>query len=149
MAINITDWEILIVDDEPDNLSVLEMILTYYDARVTSTKSSSEALNLFGERTFRLALLDIQMPTVTGWDLIKYIRQSQNPATCSMTTIAVTAYAMAGDRERILAAGFDGYISKPVDVATFIQSIEETVNTRHVLALTAEKPTMAGEKNER
>jgi CheY-like chemotaxis protein len=145
--LNVADWTVLLVDDEPDNLSVLELLLTFYDARVASARSGQEALKLLAERPFTLALVDIQMPGVSGWDVIKYIRE--NPAARTMLVIAVTAYAMAGDRERVLSAGFDGYIAKPIDVTTFMQTIQETVEARRVPEATAQGPSIAGDKNDR
>lgn len=129
-TLNVSDWNVLLVDDEPDNLSVLELLLTFHDAHVTSVRSGQEALQLLGEQPFTLALVDIQMPKVSGWDIIKYIRASANPAVRTMLAIAVTANAMAGDREQVLDAGFDGYVAKPIDVAPFMQTLRETVEAR-------------------
>jgi len=128
--LNVADWNVLLVDDEPDNLSVLELLLTFYDAHVSSARSGQEAIKLLDERAFTLALIDIQMPLVSGWDVIKHIRDSEDPAVRSMLCIAVTAYAMTGDRERVLEAGYDGYVPKPIDVTTFMQSLQETVEAR-------------------
>jgi CheY-like chemotaxis protein len=128
--LNVADWNVLLVDDEPDNLSVLELLLTFYDAHVTSVRSGQEAIKALSARAYTLALVDIQMPLVSGWDVIKHIRESEKPAVRSMLCIAVTAYAMAGDRERVLQAGFDGYVPKPIDVTTFMQSLQETVEAR-------------------
>ncbi len=171
---NVSDWNVLLVDDEPDNLSVLELLLTFYDARVTSVRSGQEALQLLGEQPFTLALIDIQMPKISGWDIIKHIRASDNPRIRAMLAIAVTAYAMAGDRERVLAAGFDGYVAKPIDVTTFMQALQETIEARSARdeplarppqdaqqpatatdpqapkpSLTVQDPSLAGENNGR
>src|SRR5262245_35839177 len=113
---SVADWDVLIVDDEADNLSVLEMILMYYEARVTSTQSGQEALRLLGERKFKVALLDLQMPTVSGWDIVRYVRTSQDQDVRSMTLLAVTAQAMPDTRERVFASGFDDYVLKPIEV---------------------------------
>jgi CheY-like chemotaxis protein len=139
--LNVANWNVLLVDDEPDNLSVLELLLTFYDAHVSSVRSGQEAIKLLDERAFTLALIDIQMPLVSGWDVIKHIRESENPAVRSMLCIAVTAYAMTGDRERVLQAGFDGYVPKPLDVATFMQSLQETVEARQTANETQNKPS--------
>jgi CheY-like chemotaxis protein len=125
----------------------LALLFTFYDVHVTSIGSGAEALRLLSERRFSLALLDIQMPNITGWDLIKSIRESQNPLTRSMIVIAVTAYAMAGDRERILDAGFDGYIAKPIDVTDFMQTIQITVESRQVFEGTAQQSMITGDNS--
>lgn len=124
---NPQDWDILLVDDEPDNLAVLEMVLTYSGARVTSKRSAQAALELLRERSFDLALLDIRMPMMSGYDLLKAIRDMHAPDRSDMVLIAITAHAMAGDRERMIAAGFNGYISKPVEVTSIMSTIRGIV----------------------
>jgi CheY-like chemotaxis protein len=124
---NPEDWDILLVDDEPDNLAVLEMVLTYSGATVTSRRSAQTALELLKQRSFDLALLDIRMPMMSGYDLLKAIRDMHAPERSDMIFIAITAHAMAGDRERMIAAGFNGYISKPVEVSTIMSTIRQIV----------------------
>ena len=85
---------------------------------------------MLSEQSFTLALIDIQMPGISGWDIIKFIRGNEDAKLQSMLSIAVTAYAMAGDRERVLNAGFDGYVAKPIDVTTFMQTLQETIAIR-------------------
>jgi CheY-like chemotaxis protein len=134
---NPEDWNILLVDDEPDNLAVLEMVLTYSGAKVTSRRSAQTALDLLRERSFDLALLDIRMPMMSGYDLLKAIRDMHAPERSDMILIAITAHAMAGDRERMIAAGFNGYISKPVEVSSIMstirQIVEDYLNHRNVM----------------
>lgn len=131
--INLSNWKILIADDEPDNLSLLQDILTFFDASVTSATSGQIAIDFIDHQPFTLALLDVQMPKVTGWDVIRHIRESSRTEIKGMLVIAVTALAMKGDRERILDAGFDGYISKPIDTSNFIQTIQQIVQSRNVV----------------
>lgn len=125
-----SDWDVLVADDEPDNLSVLELLLTFHDARVVSARSGQEILDLLGARTFTLALIDIQMPHISGWDVIRHIRENPRAEVRKMAVIAVTANAMQGDRERCLQAGFDGYISKPIDVKEFMPSLQAILETQ-------------------
>src|SRR5258708_38156760 len=135
--LNISDWNILVVDDEPDNLNLLEDILSFYDARVVSSCSGEEAVKLLDSQTFALALIDIQMPNVSGWDMIKHIRSSDKSEMRALVVIGVTAHAMPGDRERVLNAGFDGYMSKPIEAETFMDSVMDIVRSRQ----TPQKPT--------
>lgn len=114
----------LCVDDEPDNLRVLSYVLKYHGYEFTAVQSGTEALNLLLNATFDFALIDIQMPFVSGWNIAEKVRSSENLSLRHLPLIALTALAMTGDRERILKAGFDGYISKPIDVLTFRQSVE-------------------------
>lgn len=121
-------WEVLVVDDEADNLMLLEYILAFHNVQVTSTRSGETALNLIKEHVYALALVDIQMPRVSGWDIVKQVRGDENPQIRAMNMIAVTALAMAGDEERILQSGFDGYISKPIDAPTFAQTVQDILD---------------------
>jgi CheY-like chemotaxis protein len=125
--IDFSTWKILAVDDEPDNLSLLGDILNFSDAEVVTARSGEQAIALLDQQTFSLALIDIQMPGVSGWDVIQHIRNSEREELRKMLVIAVTAFAMLGDKERVLAAGFDGYMSKPIDAETFMLRIEAIV----------------------
>jgi CheY-like chemotaxis protein len=123
-------WDVLLVDDEADNLTVLEVLLEFNGVRVTTARSGQEAIDICRRRTFTLVLMDIQMPLVSGWDVIKEIRGNDNPEVRSMLVVAVTAHAMHGDRERVMMAGFDGYISKPVNVSILMANLQMAVQ-RH------------------
>jgi len=127
LTTNPEDWHILLVDDEPDNLAVLEMVLNYSGSTVTCMRSGQAALNALRQNSFDLALMDIRMPVMSGYDVLKAIREMPNPEQSDMVIIAITAHAMAGDRERMIEAGFDGYISKPVEVPTIMDTIREIV----------------------
>jgi CheY-like chemotaxis protein len=127
LSLNLADWKILVADDEPDNLSLLQDILSFFDTTVVLAASGEEAITHVKEQTFTLALLDIQMPKVSGLDVLKAIRSHENPVMQKMLVIAVTAIAMPGDKERLLEAGFNGYISKPIEVTTFMDTIRAVV----------------------
>lgn len=131
-------WDVLLVDDEADNLTVLEVLLEFNGVRVTTARSGQEAVDIVRQRTFTLVLLDIQMPLVSGWDVIKEIRGNQNPDIRSMLVVAVTAHAMQGDRERVMMAGFDGYISKPVNVSILMANLKMAVQRHCAQAEAAE-----------
>src|SRR4051812_23899844 len=102
MSLNLADWKILVADDEPDNLSLLQDILSFFDTTVVLASSGEAAIAHLKEQTFTLALLDIQMPRASGLDVLREIRSHANPAVQKMLVIAVTAIAMPGDRERLL-----------------------------------------------
>src|SRR5438105_3591957 len=117
-------WKILLVDDDEGNRTAIGFILDFFDSQVTEVASGQEALNLLKQApNFNLSLLDIQMATVSGWQVLDEIRKHPERAIRDMPVIAVTALAMRGDRERILAAGFDGYLVKPYDPHTLRQDI--------------------------
>jgi two-component system, cell cycle response regulator DivK len=116
-----SNWRVLIVDDDPDNVGVLELVLGFHNAATRIAASGVECLDMLREETPTLLLVDIQMPGMTGYELLEHIRA--NAAWSDLPVVAVTAHAMRGDADRIMRAGFDGYISKPVDVASLIDDL--------------------------
>lgn len=116
------DWHVIIVDDEPHNLGVIELVLTHHEAVCYIADSGQRCLELLETVDVNLLLIDIQMPEMSGFDLLNIIRN--HPDWRYIKAIAVTAHAMPGDRERILYAGFDGYIPKPIAPMSFIQEIQ-------------------------
>jgi len=104
---------ILIVDDNPANLKVARFALESEGHRVWTAADAEGAVELLREIRPRLILMDIQLPGMDGLDLTRQLKA--DPATKEILIVAVTAYAMKGDRERALRAGCDGYITKPID----------------------------------
>ena len=118
-----SDWRVLIVDDDPDNVGVLELVLEFHNATTRVAASGQQCLDMLGEEMPTLLLVDIQMPGMTGYELLEEIRK--HAAWRDLPVVAVTAHAMRGDADRILQAGFDGYISKPVDVASLVDDLQD------------------------
>ena len=114
---------ILIVDDNPVNLKLVRVLLAGegYDARTAG--DAEEALEMLREFHPKLILMDIQLPGMDGLELTK--RLKGNPATRDIVILALTAYAMKGDDKKMLDAGCDGYISKPVDTRTLPKVIKK------------------------
>jgi CheY-like chemotaxis protein len=106
---------ILLVEDEAFNLIVLEeMIKIFYpDIEIVSAGDGQEAYEILKERAFHLILSDVNMPVMDGYGLIKKIKEELQLET---PTIAVTAFAIQGDKEKLLLAGFNDYVSKPIDM---------------------------------
>ena len=123
MQHDLSDWHIIIVDDEPDNLGVMELVLRYHHAKVQIADSGHECLTLLETQKPTLLLVDIQMPRISGYDLLKLVRDQAQWSQLPM--IAVTAHAMQGDEERIVAAGFNGYISKPIDAMKLAETLKQ------------------------
>jgi CheY-like chemotaxis protein len=114
---------VLIVDDEPDNLSIGMKVLSHYGAKVYSAVDGSLGLStlaIIPPPTF--ILLDLSMPIMDGWTMLEELRS--HPTYRTIPVIAVTAHAMEGDREKALAAGFDTYIAKPFRLVNFLQEIQ-------------------------
>ena len=115
--------QILVVEDNERNMKLVRELLEATGYRVIEAATGSQALDLARERRPDLVLMDIRLPDIDGVEALSRLRADDR--TASIPVLAVTAQAMQGDRERCLAAGFDGYLSKPVDVAELIQAVRE------------------------
>lgn len=126
---DLSDWNVLVVDDEPDNLGVIELVLNFYDAKVRTAADAGECLEQMAADKPTLLLADIQMPGMDGFELLRTVRE--NETWRDIPIIAITAHAMAGDHERIIAAGFDGYIAKPISAMTLVDELIALIATKH------------------
>jgi len=107
----------LIVEDEPINQQILHAILKKLGHKPTLASNGEQALQLLENNLYDIILMDVQMPILDGIETTKRIKESPTFAAAkNIPIIALTAYAMAGDQERCLAAGMDSYLSKPVDI---------------------------------
>jgi CheY-like chemotaxis protein len=104
---------ILIAEDNAVNRELLRDLLEARGYTVLEVCDGQEALHMIEQGQPQLLLLDIGMPVLDGFAVVRRIRE--NPRLAQLPVVAVTAYAMGGDRERILNSGFDGYLSKPVN----------------------------------
>lgn len=109
---------ILIVEDNDKNMKLFRDVLTVAGYQTLEATTGAKALELLTRHAPDLAFMDIQLPDIDGIEVLRRTRAAGlNP---SMPVIALTAQAMHGDRERFLAAGFDGYLSKPVDITELV-----------------------------
>jgi len=120
---------ILLVEDNPANVELIEYLLRAFHHTVVSARDSEAALALAMASPPDLILLDIQLRGPSGFDVLRSLRAQ--PTLASVPVVAVTAFAMVGDRERILAAGFDGYLTKPIEPETFVADVERFLPGRH------------------
>ena len=107
---------ILIVDDNSTNMKLVRILLASEGYDVRTAADAEEALNVLKEFYPRLILMDVQLLGIDGLELTR--RLKSDPATRDITILGLTAYAMKGDKERIIAAGCDGYVPKPIDTRT-------------------------------
>jgi CheY-like chemotaxis protein len=113
---------ILVVEDNRDNMELMDYLLTAFGYRPMLALGGAEAVRRARERRPDLILMDLQMPEMDGHEASAAIRDEPGLEDC--TIVAVTSFAMLGDQERILAAGFDGYISKPIAPESFVTQVE-------------------------
>jgi CheY-like chemotaxis protein len=128
MTHDLSEWIILIVDDEPDNLGVMELVLRFHKAEVHIANSGDLGLQMLDTIRPTVALVDIQMPGISGYEFLRLAREQA--AWQHLPMIAVTAHAMEGDETVILQAGFDGYISKPIEAMKLAGTLVSMVGAR-------------------
>jgi two-component system, cell cycle response regulator DivK len=122
--------KILIVEDSPDNMKLFRTLLSLRGHEVTGLSGGDGLLETIGRGAPELVLMDVQLPGKDGFALLQEIRDSAHR---SLRVVALTAHAMRGDRERALEAGFDGYITKPIDIRSFPDLVHQ--------ALAGERPS--------
>lgn len=115
--------EILVIEDNEQNRYLVTFILEKHGYQVVQARDGREGVELAERAKPALILLDIQLPGMDGYTVARELRN--NPAFAEVPIVAVTSYAMAGDRERILAAGCNGYIEKPINPETFMDEVEQ------------------------
>ena len=113
---------ILIVEDNELNMKLFHDLLEAQGYDTLQTKDGREALKLAREHRPDLVLMDIQLPEVSGLEVTKWIKEDDDLRT--IPVIAVTAFAMKGDEERIRQGGCEAYLSKPISVAKFIETVK-------------------------
>ena len=123
-----TGLDILLAEDNRVNRMVAVRLLEKRGHTVVSAVNGRDALEKIGRGSFDLVLMDVQMPEMDGFEATSALRDLEKTAGGHLPVIAMTAYAMQGDRERCLAAGMDGYISKPINGADLFVTIERTLS---------------------
>ncbi len=115
------DWDVVVIDDEPDSLEVARYILDFYGANVYTATNGKEGLRLVDQVNPRFVISDLSMPEMDGWGFLSELKEIA--AHRDLPVIALTAHAMRGDRERAFAAGFHNYLTKPLTANTFIDQL--------------------------
>lgn len=115
----------LIIEDNPDNTVLMQRLLSKAGYKTIHAFTGKEGIEMALKEKPDFILLDIQLPDIDGTEVLKRIRQFDE---CKkIPIIAVTSYAMAGDRARLLSAGCDGYIEKPIDPISVISQIKSII----------------------
>jgi CheY-like chemotaxis protein len=113
---------ILVVEDNEKNRKLVRDVLTFKGYQILEAETGEDGVRIARERRPRLVLMDIQLPGIDGIEALRRLRADE--LTRAIPVIAVTASAMDRDRQKIMAAGFDGYQSKPLNVKEFIGTVE-------------------------
>jgi two-component system cell cycle response regulator DivK len=113
---------VLIVEDNELNMKLFHDLLEAHGYRILQTKDGMEALRLARLHKPDLILMDIQLPEVSGLQVTKWIKQDEDLK--HIPVVAVTAFAMKGDEEKIREGGCEAYVAKPISVISFLQTVE-------------------------
>jgi CheY-like chemotaxis protein len=117
---------VLVVEDNRQNLELVQFLLEEAGMEVRSAADVKQARAELERELPDLVLMDMQLPGVAGLELVAELRR--HPRFRALPIVALTAHALRGDRERFLAGGCDGYIPKPIDVATFAADVQELIH---------------------
>ena len=113
---------VLVVDDRRENLELMTYLLQSFGHETFSAGDGEAAVAAVAQVRPDVVVMDLQMPKMDGFEAAAILKA--DPELRAIPLIAVTAYAMVGDREKVMAAGFDGYITKPIEPETFVRDIE-------------------------
>ncbi len=119
---DVTTWQILIVDDEPDNVEVVAKSLQYFGANIAIALDGKQAIEKLKDFSANLILMDLSMPVMDGWQARSAIKTQVEWE--HLPIIALSAHALVGDSERAISAGFNGYMTKPVNIRTIVADIQ-------------------------
>jgi two-component system cell cycle response regulator DivK len=119
---------VLIVEDNEKNMKLFRDVLQAAGYDTVEATTGGRAVELAIEHSPDLVLMDVQLPEIDGVEALGRLREDKR--TASIPVLALTAQAMQGDRERFLAVGFDGYVSKPVDIVALVDTVHEHCDGR-------------------
>jgi two-component system cell cycle response regulator DivK len=114
---------ILVVDDNADNRDLTQILLECEGFEVRMAEDAAQALGMLGSYRPNLILMDVQLPGMDGLELTRRLRQ--NPSLQGVIIVALSAYAMAAEKENAKTAGCDGYITKPINTRTFASAVQQ------------------------
>jgi CheY-like chemotaxis protein len=117
---------ILIIEDNEQNMYMLSYLLEQNDYTIIKAYNGLDGFRLAHEHNPEIILIDIQLPDMDGYEICNKLRHNGLPK--NTTIIAVTSYAMGGDKEKAIEAGADGYLEKPINPDTFVEHMESIVN---------------------
>jgi signal transduction histidine kinase/CheY-like chemotaxis protein len=132
VTLAISDWDgpplrVLLVEDDLVTITFGTSLLKKLGHRVTTAENGRQCLALLEKDTFDIVLMDIQMPVMNGEEALHEIRGKEKGTTTHLPVIALTAHSMRGDRERLLEAGFDGYVSKPLYIKDLLEEMKRVL----------------------
>jgi CheY-like chemotaxis protein len=136
---------ILVIEDNPANLELMRYLLQSFGHTVLTAPDGECGVTIVRKERPDLVLCDVQLPGLDGMGVARVLKG--DPQLCAVPLIAITAFAMVGDRDRMLQAGFDGYLPKPITPETFLRDIEgflrPDLRSAALTPMAARKPSSA------
>lgn len=117
----LANWSVLLVEDEVDAQDVVTSLLHQYEISVTNAYSGEDALSLLQDNRPTLAIIDLALPNMDGWQLLETMRS--DPALADIPAVAMTAYHSTHVAQEAVAAGFAAYFPKPINARTFVEDL--------------------------
>lgn len=113
---------ILVIEDNAANLELVRYLLSFSGYTVLEARDGAQGVAMALQERPDLVVCDLQMPLLDGYEVLARLRE--NPASAATVIVAVTAFSMPNDRQKVMTAGFDGYLSKPIEPEKFVHQIE-------------------------
>ncbi len=121
-------YRVLLVEDNPDNFQLVRFLLEQGGHQVLGAYNGREGVELARKEMPDLVLMDLSLPEVDGWTAARQLKE--DPATAAIPLLALTAHTLPGDRLRALQSGFNGFISKPIDIKSFPEKINRALESK-------------------
>ncbi len=119
---------VLLVEDDRDNFELVKILLERVGCTVLGARTGQEAVELARQERPDLILMDLSLPVMDGWAAARELKL--DPQTAPIPLLALTAHTLPGDRQKALESGFDGYISKPINVQRFNEELDKVFNAK-------------------
>jgi two-component system cell cycle response regulator len=134
---------ILIIEDNPTNMELMRYLLEAFGHTVLSVHNGEEGIAVARRALPDLILCDVHLPKLDGYGVLALLKRTSDHALRRIPVIAVTALAMVGDRQKLLAAGFDGYLGKPIEPELFVSQVEKYIDKILHSTLSMVEPSVA------
>ncbi|MCI0713771.1 MAG: response regulator [Chloroflexi bacterium] len=121
-----SDLRMLVIEDDEDSQEVVTRILKYHQIAHDVANDADEAFELMGSQSYDLIIIDLQLPRVTGWEILNEVRA--NGDTSNVPCVAITAFHSAEVAVEAIDAGFDAYFAKPIEATSFVRELERLVS---------------------
>lgn len=122
---SIKEWNVLVVEDEADSMELVQGLLSHYGIKCYGVPSGEEALSALESMSPTLIILDLALPGVDGWGVLKAIRSHRSLS--NVPCVAITAFHTAELADQAIKAGFDAYFPKPIDATSFVRELQTIV----------------------